>query len=81
MTTDKLVPALQITDEKILLDAMDALEGAGFICGSEDVCAFGPDYMPEWAQPAHGGWLLLVEADRFDEAMEFLGDLMGYEAD
>jgi hypothetical protein len=79
MSTEKLVPALQLHDEKLLLDAMDALEKAGYACGSEEVGALKKECLPDWVQPGSGGWLLQVEAERFEEAMEYLGDLMGYE--
>jgi|GEM_PF-1932512 len=77
MSTEKLIPAIQLTDERLLLEALDALEGAGFACASEEVTALEMSCLPDWAQPERGGWLLQVDAERFEEAMEFLGDMMG----
>lgn len=79
MGDGRLVAALQLIDERILLDAMDALERAGLPCGSEEVNCLPPGSLPEWVQPGSGGWLLLVEEERLEDAMELLGDLMGYE--
>jgi hypothetical protein len=79
MNSGKMLAALQLMDERLLLDAMDALERSGIPCGSEEVNLLRAEHLPEWVQPGSGGWLLFVEEDRYEEAMEFLGDLMGYE--
>lgn len=80
MTDDRnLLPSVQLQDAKLVEESIRRLEELGIASSSVPVAEFPVDDLPDWANPAAGGWLLLIDEEAWDEGMNAVGDLMGYQ--
>lgn len=78
---EKLVPALQLTEEDLAVRAVRLLGREDIIAKYVPLSKLPSQNLPDWIEPEEGGWILLVPEDRFDEAIISLEPLMGYSPD
>ncbi|MBN1434923.1 hypothetical protein JW921_09195 [Candidatus Fermentibacterales bacterium] len=72
-----LVPSLQVEDEETALLLLNGLMAAGFRADARPISELDDNERAEWLEEGSGGWVILVEEDRFDDAMSLLWSMMG----
>ena len=75
----KLVPSVQLQESQLVEEAIRHLEELGIAASSVPLADVPADELPEWADAAAGGWLLLIDEEAWDEGMNAVGALMDFE--
>jgi hypothetical protein len=78
---EKLVPALQLTEEDLAIRAVRLLIREDITAKYVPLSKLSGQTLPDWIEQDEGGWILMVPEDRFDEAIISLEPLMGYSPD
>lgn len=78
---EKLVPALQLTEEEIAASAVRHLAREGISARYIPLDELPSSSLPDWIEFEEGGWVLMLPGESFDEAMVSLEALMGYSPD
>jgi len=79
--TERLVPALQLSEEETAASAVRLLIREGITAKYLPLSRLHAHDLPDWIESDEGGWILMVPEERFDEAMVTLEPLMGYSPD
>ncbi len=73
----RLIPALQLHEHTRIAQALEKLQELGISACSIPVATLPAERVPGWAAPAAGGWFIMIEQARFDEAAAALGQPRG----
>ncbi len=75
----ELIPVLQLEDLDALRSAREHLEKAGYVINIAPFSDLPQNEWQGWMTPANGGFLFYLEKEKYQPAMEMLGEFFGYE--
>ena len=73
-----LIPAVQMDDRSLLEGAMERLQRNGYKTEIKAFSDIPASERTEWMVPENGGYIFLIEKNKFQPAMEMLGIFFGY---
>ena len=68
----RLVPALQFDDEEAAQKVLEDVTALGIEASVLPLEDLSPEDMTDWIDPGSGEWILLIDEEHLDEAMESL---------
>ena len=77
----ELIPVLQLEDPEALEAAAKHLNEKGYETRVGLFAELAEEDIADWMNPSAGGWLFYLEKERYEPAMELLGDFFGYTED
>jgi len=81
MSEPELKCVLQLADEALAQKSVEAMREMGIAAKYVHQSKIPKDEIPEWIDAKKPGWILYIEASRFEEGMSKLGEIMGYTPD